>query len=223
MTAFDFKKHAEFPLGKIGVPARYHESLLKADTLNPGLESASCKFILENLHELEAGNMLILSGAIGCGKTFAGLLAAMIFVAGRTHRNLDPWVEYRLGDEIEHPARSVYVNPGGSGRVISSREVLKNALTDDHDQYAEFEGLLMIDDLGYEYFTDKGFGIAEWDFLFDTRYSGQLPTIITANLTPQELIEKYNRRIYDRLKECAVWYQDTGSSLRKTQLTRANK
>lgn len=37
--------------------------------------------------------------------------------------------------------------------------------------------------------------------LISYRYEHQLPTIITSNLTPQQISEVYGKRIGDRLKE----------------------
>lgn len=202
-------------LRDIGVPKRYRGPLMSIETLTPGPASPSCKFVLDNLSELDAGNMLVLSGTIGCGKSFAGYLATMIFAAEKSRREREAYIRYEKGEETEMPATIEFVRPYSYARAVNSKEVLKQAFEPEWDELVTFRGLLMIDDLGYEHFTDKGFGIAEWDYLFDIRYSEELPTLITTNLTLDELVEKYNQRIYDRLKECATWYQFTGASLRK--------
>ena len=100
-------------------------------------------------------------------------------------------------------------------KFVQARAVLKASF--ENQDYAKHRGLLIVDDLGREHFTDKGFGIAEWDYFFDSRYSAMQPTIVTTNLTEEEFVEKYNRRIFDRLKECAKWLVFSGSSLRKRE------
>jgi DNA replication protein DnaC len=135
------------------------------------------------------GGMVILAGPIGSGKTFAACVLGVIvcnFCEG------DDWIRLE-------------------GKFVQSHAILKAAF--DNVDYAT-DPFLIVDDMGREHFTDKGFGISEWDRFFDARYADMMPTIVTTNLTETEFEEKYNRRILDRLKECAEWIVFSGQSLR---------
>jgi len=181
---------------------RFNSELRKLKSMpsHLGLNTAPCIKVLDSIPELLDGNMIVLSGGIGCGKTFAAQVGAFFYNWCERYRTT-----YRKGIEL-NVLKPYYT-------LITAPDYLrtrfdKNAY-DVSDDY-----FLIIDDLGREYFTDSGFGIAEWDRLFDNRYSKKLPTIITTNLKPSELKEVYGDRIYDRLKQCAVWCQFKGDSLR---------
>ena len=62
---------------------------------------------------------------------------------------------------------------------------------------------LTIDDLGTEprEIIEYGNVLSPIIDLISYRYEHQLPTIITSNLTPQQISEVYGKRIGDRLKE----------------------
>jgi DNA replication protein DnaC len=161
----------------------------------PGFQGEAIQQVLKNIQHLRDGKTIVLSGIIGGGKTVAMFIAAIFF-------SFQPSYPYRIKKQW---------------LFRTSYDVLKDAFGNDLRELAREQSLLLIDDLGYEHFSDKGWGIAEWDMLFDTRYRYKLPTLITTNLTPDEFIEKYNRRIYDRLKETAIWIEVAGESMRKPQ------
>jgi DNA replication protein DnaC len=164
--------------------------------------------IIAFLPHIFAGGMVILGGPIGSGKTFA---ACVLGALAYRHEEKYESTDYDLsGHEVKQEEfRSVILH----AKFIQARAVLK--ATFENEDYAGFAGLLIVDDLGREHFTDAGFGISEWDHFFDARYSRLLPTIVTTNLTEEEFVEKYNRRILDRLKECAKWAVFSGPSLRR--------
>lgn len=62
---------------------------------------------------------------------------------------------------------------------------------------------VMIDDLGTESVEVKNYGNSSEPFndLFDSRYRNSLHTIVTTNLRPSEIGEKYGERILDRFRE----------------------
>ena len=66
-----------------------------------------------------------------------------------------------------------------------------------------FFNSLTIDDLGTEprEIIEYGNVLSPIIDLISYRYEHQLPTIITSNLTPQQISEVYGKRIGDRLKE----------------------
>jgi DNA replication protein DnaC len=205
-----------FPFDEIGIPTIYWESLSNISAIKPGLESEPCKFVLAQISHLNEGGMLILGGSLGCGKTFAAYLALALFIAERAYRLIPEQNKFNndFEDEII-PEHIEFRKVKTIGLIAKPRDILQASFSDERDKYSNFKGLLMIDDFGREHFTDRGFGIAEWDALIDSRYSWKYPTIFTTNLTDKELVEKYNNRILDRLREVAKWKQFAGQSLRK--------
>jgi DNA replication protein DnaC len=77
-------------------------------------------------------------------------------------------------------------------------------------QYCD-PGILFIDDFGVDRSSER----TERDYyeLIDTRWENMLPTIITTNLTPELLEEKYGSRIFSRLKD-SKWIRFDGPDLR---------
>ncbi len=181
---------------------RFNSELRKLKSMpsHLGLNSEPCKKVLANIPELLDGNMIVLSGGIGCGKTFAAQVGA--FFCSWCERFRTAW---RKDTELD-VLKPFYT-------LVTAPDYLRTRFDKDAYDVAD-DHFLIIDDLGREHFTDSGFGIAEWDRLFDNRYSKKLPTVITTNLTPDELKEIYGERIYDRLKQCATWCQFGNASLR---------
>lgn len=60
---------------------------------------------------------------------------------------------------------------------------------------------LVIDDLGVEYDSDSGYTSSIITSILNNRYDRRLKTIITTNLTMDDLGKKYDKRLYDRLKD----------------------
>ena len=73
-------------------------------------------------------------------------------------------------------------------------------------------GLLVIDDMGAEYGTD--WVVNKVDSIITHRYNELLPTIITTNLTKEEMKGRYMERVYDRLKQTSLMFSGTSDSLR---------
>ena len=73
--------------------------------------------------------------------------------------------------------------------------------------------LLILDDLGMEYPSD--WVLNKVDAIITKRYNKMLPVIITTNLVPNEIGDRYMERIYDRLKSTSFVLIETGDSLRK--------
>lgn len=72
--------------------------------------------------------------------------------------------------------------------------------------------LLVIDDLGAEFTTS--FTISALYNIINTRLLSDLPTIITANLTPSELNQRYSERIASRLIGCYEHLRFIGNDIR---------
>lgn len=60
---------------------------------------------------------------------------------------------------------------------------------------------LVIDDIGMEYLDAKGFLVSLIDEVIHERHRRELPTVMTANLSPAEFIERYGGRVLDRISE----------------------
>lgn len=71
--------------------------------------------------------------------------------------------------------------------------------------------ILFIDDFGVDRSSER----TERDYyeLIDTRWEHMKPTVITTNLTPELLEEKYGSRIFSRLKD-SKWIRFEGPDLR---------
>jgi len=67
------------------------------------------------------------------------------------------------------------------------------------DKYLECD-LLILDDLGTEYVNQ--FTVSCLYNLLNTRYNKGLSTVISTNLSPEELLSKYDDRIYSRIVGC---------------------
>lgn len=115
---------------------------------------------------------------------------------------------------------STYYNPRGqrvANRLIEAKEIAQ--LSDKDGQLTAYKTipLLFLDDLGREPTEVMRYGnvtspITE---LLEYRYNQRLTTIVTTNLEPSEIREKYGDRIADRFNEMFVVVSYTGSSYRR--------
>lgn len=132
---------------------------------------------------------LLISGKCGNGKTT--LARAIMGLVNYT----DPRNSY--GDRISmYMVNAKDVVEQSKGHDEKQRQLYKNHCTTD---------MLAIDDLGTEPTEVLQFGNISNPItdLLSIRYDKQLFTVITTNLTPEQLKEKYGERVYDRLKEMA--------------------
>lgn len=217
------------------IPRIYHDTFENLDTASPGMDGTAIKLALDNLAVLKKGRFLVLSGPVGCGKSFASHVTALMFEwAARVEKIYEESLDnLQKGNDWEFirydflEGSDEYRSWALTFKIYNERfqdpafifrtapDILKDALRTDSRILARKKLLLIIDDLGRDYFTDRGWGISEWYSLFNIRYSGRLPTLITTNLTPEEFVDKYNEPIYDRLKEIATWVTINEKSLRQ--------
>lgn len=133
------------------------------------------------------GLALGLLGSVGCGKTWA-LCGAV-----------DAWPQSALFLEADTIARL-------AGR--------------DHDQLheltkaAEAVSLLALDDLFRGYVKAGGLAEAVIEEVLCHRHAAQMATIITSNLTPEQLAKRLSPRVVDRLREWATIITLPAGSLR---------
>ena len=136
----------------------------------------------------------VLSGNVGCGKTFAGhvwLLDAM---------NVEPleWkssgIQFITASWFARASR--YEAEGGKFALCQSARKL------------------VIDDLGVEYADSKQNFLVDLDELLDLRWSKGYPTLVTTNLVREDFQERYGQRIYDRSRGEGRWMSCPHESMR---------
>jgi len=113
---------------------------------------------------------------------------------------------------------------GVSAYFISMPELLDRLLSmargGDPEERMRFEDrvakvpLLVLDDFGAEY--PSGWVLNKVDAIVTHRYNWLLPTIITTNMTPDEMKGRYVARIVDRLRSAYDMLVAEGASLRES-------
>ena len=73
--------------------------------------------------------------------------------------------------------------------------------------------ILILDDFGAEYPRD--WVLNKVDAIITNRYNNMKPVIITTNMLPNEIKERYVQRVYDRLRSTSKILGTYGDSLRK--------
>ena len=164
-------------------------------------------------------NGLILSGNRGSGKTF---IAASIIN------------EYNLGEPVNENSIREIIKAHNNGfvsdigfkidsrcRFIKENDVIKLSdrynYKDNTSPIDEFMNakILVVDDVGASYGDSRKIMCCLFD-LFDYRYSQQLSTIITTNLSKEELQAYLGERTYDRLRCCCHYIKLTSPESRRS-------
>lgn len=141
---------------------------------------------------------LLLAGTCGNGKTTTmRAVQSVVMLLNNTYYN-------RFGQRI-------------GNRLLEAKEIAQ--LSGKTEQLTAYQTipLLFLDDLGREPTEVMRYGnvtspITE---LLEYRYNQRLTTIVTTNLEPSEIREKYGDRIADRFNEMFVVVSYTGSSYRR--------
>lgn len=144
---------------------------------------------------IREGKGLMLRGSVGTGKT---TLAIAI-----------------MRKAVEQGIHCLFVNN------ISLNDRLLNLLNSDRKELANYDKLLrtvpllVIDDFGVESDRNsKSWLVEKMESIIGERYDRMLPIIITTNLTKDEIKDRYNERIYDRLRDTCDLVIFRGQSLR---------
>jgi DNA replication protein DnaC len=74
--------------------------------------------------------------------------------------------------------------------------------------------VLVVDDVGVERLDRDGIYTRFFGALMNARYGAAGFTVLTTNLTTDETRERYGERVYDRIRERAVWFDIAHGSLR---------
>ncbi|WP_444219113.1 ATP-binding protein [Dialister succinatiphilus] len=187
-------------LSRAGIPKRYYRATFEAlaengcpEDVRPMAEEAwkYAKHLKENA---EAGRGLLFFGEVGRMKT---TLACCI-------------------------AREAIKQ--GVGVYFISMPELMDTLTSmsrnkDPTEFRKFEDkikhtrILILDDFGAEY--PAGWVLNKVDAIITNRYNNMLPIIITTNMLPDEIKERYVQRVFDRLRSTSKVIGTYGDSLRR--------
>ena len=134
-------------------------------------------------------SILVLADGVGVGKTIAACWAMANVDAPK-------WGARRF----RHIAQLVETGLYGGELERAERKQLRDAK------------FLVVDDIGSENMTDTFQTM--FDGLMNQRYESLGATILTTNLTSQQILERYGKRIYDRLRGRGEWYEINHESLR---------
>jgi DNA replication protein DnaC len=162
----------------IGIPARYRFVGDPAAHLNETQAMAAVR---------APGDIIVLSGHAGCGKTAAACW----------------WL-------LQTPPRSrepMFVTAARLSRMSRFDEEAMDEIIR--------AGRLVIDDLAVEYADEKGFFKSLLDEVINARYSDALPTLITTNIDVKAFKLRYEERIVDRIRETGRFESLDNPSLRK--------
>ena len=165
-----------------------------------------CLGYVRNLEDnLEQGKGLFLTGSVGSGKTH--LIAAMVDWIARmtTRRKYRAWIIFITSVDLLALIKYTFDR---KNKDDDNTEELMSKLEDCD--------LLIIDDLGTEKTTDWASEL--FYKIIDSRYSNLKSTIITTNLTDQELKEKLSERLISRIYEMCKGIKLTGKDYRLEKL-----
>ena len=206
-----------------GVLAReqnaFFDNLIVDENNAKAIEGAKfiCNLMLSG-NTTERKNGLILSGNRGSGKTY---IAASVI---NEYNKNEKFNEFVVNDIIK--AQDISFVDDSEDKINSRCRFIKEKEVIQHfDKYNykenkspldEFKNakILVVDDVGTSYADSRKIMSALFD-LFDYRYSQQLSTIITTNLSKEELIEYVGERTYDRLKNCCHYVKLTSPTSRR--------
>lgn len=168
--------------------------------------------------EAQDKNGLILSGNRGSGKTY--IAASIINEYNRRAKLRENVIadiikahENGYGENLDYKISS-------ECRFIKEAEVIRlsekysyKESTPPIDEFKKAK-ILVVDDVGSSYGDSKRIMSRLFDF-FDYRYSQQLSTIITTNLSKEELQVYLGERTFDRLKNCCHYIRLTSPESRR--------
>lgn len=135
-----------------------------------------------------ANKTVFIDGGVGRGKTIAAVAAACELA-------WTPWKTNSYGVMLVI----------GSFCFITATELSKiacGAIKDDERSVDNIckANILILDDLGAEYFINPDLWLSVLQFIIDERQKWELVTIITSNMSDIELVKKYGERLASRVQ-----------------------
>lgn len=108
----------------------------------------------------------------------------------------------------------------GPGTFTTARDAVRvsaSQLPEEQEWWRRIRktGLLILDDVGNQYFDQKGFGKSAIASLLDDRYAGKLKTIVITNLDWNDFKAEVGERVADRIRESGRWLPLGGESVRR--------
>lgn len=175
--------------------------------------------LMLNGNNLQGKNGLILSGNRGSGKTY---IATSII---NEYNKNEKFNEFVINDIIKAHDNDFVDDLGvkinSRCRFIKEKDVIqlsdKYNYKENTSPMDEFKNakILVVDDVGSSYGESRKIMSALFD-LFDYRYSQQLSTIITTNLSKEELKVYLGERTFDRLRCCCHYIKLTSPESRRS-------
>lgn len=147
---------------------------------------------------LSSGNLLFLGG-VGLGKTHLSL---------------------GIARKVLEKGYGVIYGPAPSLLAAAEREHFSKENNGAMDSYLNCD-LLIIDDLGTEFSTQ--FTVSVINDVINTRMLKKLPTIISTNLSLQELMDRYSDRVASRIIGSYTMRQFLGNDVRQIKALEKNK
>jgi DNA replication protein DnaC len=188
------------------IPARYraisfeHSDVIDMERRFPTQVRELRAYVRELGPNLAAGRGLWLTGGFGTGKTALAMIVSRAAIdAGHSVAIYScPRLLAMLRESIDTPVR-------GSGQTTGGVVEFLDQLT--------AVDLLHIDDLGAEHRTD--WVLEQLYSIVNARYQDERATLITSNLSRDELAEQLGERIVSRLEGCCLLLPFYGTDARR--------
>lgn len=183
-TTVDAPPDVREALERVGVPKRYldvrlHDLRAKSPDAKTLATVERVAFYIANLEVMvREGRGLVLAGQTGRGKTSLSVCVLRALI-------------------------ELHVGQGQFATAPGLHERLNVLRDTNREEWARLESrlvkgrLLVLDDLGAENLTAAV--QARWDALVTDRYNEQRSLIVTTNLTPKNIAQRYGERILSRL------------------------
>ena len=168
----DRKNNPSLYMAKGGIKQRYLSATLDGIKLPPRIIKTAEQFIAGKI------DGLFLTGVIGSGKTYlACAIARELVIQGKS-------VRFKSAPELFEDIRASFNGRGSEYEIIDRLSKTK---------------YLIIDDAGAEKSSD--FTLDRLYLIIDHRYSDELPTIITSNLSLNDIKNRIHDRLASRISE----------------------